>query len=85
MNRQQAWLEGRRSGTRLVVSHGSSFDDIQCVGALVKKQAIRTSLNGDAKEMVKLPKVLHCKFSLQGSNNGAYELDSGDSLTEHPM
>jgi hypothetical protein len=40
------------------------LDDIQCVSALVEEQPVWTTLDGDAKEVMKQPEVLHGKLSL---------------------
>jgi hypothetical protein len=44
------------------------LEDVKHVGALLEKQTIRTTLDGDAEEVVKQPKVLHGEFSLKSEN-----------------
>jgi hypothetical protein len=37
----------------------------------MEEQTIRTTLNGDAEEVVKRPEVLHCEFLLESENGTA--------------
>jgi hypothetical protein len=77
LNRQQAVSEDRPEWYTTCSQPWRSLDDIQRVGVLVKKHAIERPLNSDAKEMVKRPKVLHCKFPLQNNNSAVQKLGSG--------
>jgi hypothetical protein len=45
------------------------LEDIERVGALVEEQPVWTMLDGDAKEVVKWPEVLHSEFSLKSENS----------------
>jgi hypothetical protein len=62
--RSELRLEVDRSCARLAISHGCTLDDIQHVFALVEEHPIWTALDSNAKEVVKWPKNLHCKFPL---------------------
>jgi hypothetical protein len=62
---------------RLAVRHDRTFEDIKRVGALMEKQTSRTTLNGDAKEVVKRPEVLHGEFPLKSRNSTTLELRAG--------
>jgi hypothetical protein len=55
----------------LIVRHDRTFEDIKRVGALMEEQTIRTTLDGDAEEAVKLPEVLHGEFLLKSGNGTA--------------
>jgi hypothetical protein len=57
-------LEVDRSRSRLTVSHGRMFDDVQRVGALVEEHPVWTALDSNAEEVDKRPKVLHREFPL---------------------
>jgi hypothetical protein len=50
------------------------FEDVKHVGALMEKQTSRTMLDGDAKEVVKRPKVFHGEFPLKSGNGMTQEL-----------
>jgi hypothetical protein len=45
------------------------FEDVKRVGVLMEEQTIRTTLDGDAEEMVKRPKVLYDEFPLKSGNS----------------
>jgi hypothetical protein len=47
------------------------FEDVKRVGALMEEQTIQTTLNSDAKEVVKWPEVLHIEFPLKSGNGTA--------------
>jgi hypothetical protein len=47
------------------------------VGVLIEKQTSRTTLDGDAEEVVKRSKVLHGKFPLKSENGTTQELRAG--------
>jgi hypothetical protein len=55
VNRRCAWL---------TISHGRTLDDVQCVSALMEEHPIWTTLDSNAEEVVKRPKVLHREFPL---------------------
>jgi hypothetical protein len=57
-------LEVNRSHARLTISHARTLDDVQCVTALVEEHPISTTLDSNAEEVVKRPKVLHHEFPL---------------------
>jgi hypothetical protein len=59
--------------------HGlqSAMTDVKRVGALMEKQTSRTTLDGDAEEVVKQSEVLHVKFPLKSGNGMAQELRGG--------
>jgi hypothetical protein len=59
---------------RLAVRHDRTFKDVKRVGALMEKQANRTTLNGDAEEVVKRSEVLHGEFPLKSGNGMAQKL-----------
>jgi hypothetical protein len=52
----QLCLEVDWSRAWLAVRHDRTFEDVKRVGALMVEQIIRTTLNGDAEEVVKLPR-----------------------------
>jgi hypothetical protein len=58
----QLRLQVNWSRARLAVHHDHTFEDVKRVGALMEEQTIRTTLNGDAEEVVKRPEVLHGEF-----------------------
>jgi hypothetical protein len=64
----RAWLADR---------HDRTFEDVKRVGALMEEQTIQTTLDGDAKEVVKRPEVLHGEFSLKSGNGTTQELRAG--------
>jgi hypothetical protein len=64
----QLRLEVDWSRARLAVHHDRTFEDVKRVGALMEEQTIRTTLDGDAKEVVKQPEVLHGEFPLKSEN-----------------
>jgi hypothetical protein len=64
----QLRLEVDWSRARLAVRHDCTFEDVKRVGALMEEQTIRTTLDGDAEEVVKRPEVLHGEFSLKSRN-----------------
>jgi hypothetical protein len=64
----QLRLEVDWSHAQLAVCHDRMFEDVKCVGALMEEQTIRTTLDGDAKEVVKQPEVLHGEFPLKSEN-----------------
>jgi hypothetical protein len=53
------------------------FEDIKRVGVLMEEQTIRTTLDGDAEEVVKRSGILHGEFSLKSGNDMAQELRAG--------
>jgi hypothetical protein len=57
-------LEVDQSRARLTVSHGSTLDDVQRVGALVEEHVIWMTLDSNDEEVVKRPEVLHREFPL---------------------
>jgi hypothetical protein len=67
----QLHLEVDWSRARLAVCHDRTFEDVKRVGALMEEQTIRTTLDGDAEEVVKRPKVLHDEFPLKSENGTA--------------
>jgi hypothetical protein len=64
----QLCLEVDWSRARLLVCHDHMFEDVNHVGVLMEEQTIRTTLNGDAEEVVKRPEVLHGEFPLKREN-----------------
>jgi hypothetical protein len=44
------------------------FEDVKRVATLMEEQTIRTTLDGDAEEVVKRPEVLHGEFPLKSRN-----------------
>jgi hypothetical protein len=46
---------------------------------LVEEQPIWTTLDGDAKEVVKWPEDLHGEFPLKSGNSAMYKLRAGGS------
>jgi hypothetical protein len=65
---RQLHLEVNWSRARLAVHHDCTFEDVKYVGALMEKQTIRTTLNGDAEEVVKRPELLLDLFPLKSRN-----------------
>jgi hypothetical protein len=57
------------SHVRLTVNHGRTLDDVQHVGALVEEHIVWTTLDSNAKEVVKRPEVLHREFPLWSRNS----------------
>jgi hypothetical protein len=53
----QLRLEVDWSRARLAVHHDRTFEDVKRVGALMEEQTIRTTLDGDAEEVVKRPEA----------------------------
>jgi hypothetical protein len=53
------------------------LEDVEHVGALVEEQPIRTTLDNDAEEVVKRPKVLHGEFPLKSGNSAMQMLYAG--------
>jgi hypothetical protein len=64
----QLRLEVDWSRAQLAVCHNRTFEDVKRVGALMEGQTIRTTLDGDAEEVVKRPEVLHGEFPLKRGN-----------------
>jgi hypothetical protein len=64
----QLCLEVNWSRARLAVCHDRTFEGVKCVGALMEEQTIRTTLDGDAEEVVKRHEVLHGEFPLKSGN-----------------
>jgi hypothetical protein len=62
---------------RLAVRHDHTFEDVNCVGVLMKKQISQTMLDGDVEEVVKWPEVLHGEFPLKSENDTTQELRVG--------
>jgi hypothetical protein len=73
----QLYLKVDWCRARLVVRHDYMFEDVKRVGALMEKQTSRTTLDGDVKEVVKWPEVLHSEFPLKSRNGTAQELRAG--------
>jgi hypothetical protein len=67
----QLHLEVDWSRARLAVRHDRTFEDVKRVGALMEEQTIRTTLNGDAEEVVKRSEVLHGELPLKSRNGTA--------------
>jgi hypothetical protein len=61
-------LEVDWSRAWLGVRHDHTFEDVKHVGALMEQQTIRTTLDGDAEELLKQPEVLHGEFLLKSRN-----------------
>jgi hypothetical protein len=59
---------------RLAVRHDRTFENVKRVGALMKKQTSRTTLDGDVEEVVKRPEVLYGEFPLKSGNGTTQEL-----------
>jgi hypothetical protein len=57
-------LEVDRSHARLTISHGRTLDDVWRVSALAEVYLVWTTLNSNAKDVVKQAKVLHREFML---------------------
>jgi hypothetical protein len=57
-------LEVDWSRARLTINHGRTLDDVQHVSALVEEHPVWTTLDSNAEEVVKRPKVLHREFPL---------------------
>jgi hypothetical protein len=64
---------------RLAVRHDRTSEDVKRVCALMKKQTSRTTLDGDAEEVVKRPEILHGEFPLKNENGTVQELRAGCS------
>jgi hypothetical protein len=64
----QLHLEVDGSRARLAACHDRTFEDIKRVGARMDEKTIRTTLDGDAVEVVKQPEVLHGEFPLKSGN-----------------
>jgi hypothetical protein len=64
----QLHLEVDWSRAWLAVHHDRTFEDVKHVGALMEEQTIRTTLDGDAEEVVKRPEVLNGEFPLKSRN-----------------
>jgi hypothetical protein len=73
----QLHLEVDWSRAWLVVRHDRTFEDVERVGALMEEQTIRTTLDGDAEEVVKRPEVLHGEFPLKSGNGTTQEHRAG--------
>jgi hypothetical protein len=77
LNRQQAVSEDRPEWYTTCSQPWRPLDDIQRVGALVKKHAIERPLNSDAKEMVKRPRSFiansRCKTVIVQNRSSAVE------------
>jgi hypothetical protein len=73
----QLHLQVDWSRTRLAVRHDCPLEDVKRVGALVEEQPIWTTLDGDAKEVVKRPEVLHSEFPLKSRNSATQKLRAG--------
>jgi hypothetical protein len=67
----QLRLEVDWSRAWLAVCHNRMVEDVKRVGALMEEQTIWTTLDGDAEEVVKRPKVLHGEFPLKSGNGTA--------------
>jgi hypothetical protein len=75
----QLRLEVYWSRTWLAVRHDCPLEDVKRVGALVGEQAVWTTLDGDAKDVVKRPEVLHDEFPLKSGNSATQKLRAGRS------
>jgi hypothetical protein len=73
----QLCLEVDWSCARLAVCHDHTLEDVESVGALVEEQPIRTTLDGNAEEVVKRPEVLRGKFPLKSGNSATQKLCAG--------
>jgi hypothetical protein len=73
----QLRLEVDWSRAQLAVHHDCTFEDVKRVGELMEEQTIRTTLDGDAEEVVKRPEVLHGEFPLKSGNGTVQELRAG--------
>jgi hypothetical protein len=67
----QLRLEVDWSRARLAAHPDRTFENVKRVGALMKEQTIRTTLDGDAEEVVKRPEVLRGEFPLKRGNGMA--------------
>jgi hypothetical protein len=70
-------LRGVLNGRPRVPRHDRTFEDVKRVDALMEKQTIQTTLDGDAEEVVKRLEVLHGEFPLKSGNGTAQELRAG--------
>jgi hypothetical protein len=75
----QLRLEVDWSRTRLAIRHNCPLEDVKRVGALVEEQPVWTTLDDDAKEVVKRPKVLHGEFLMKSRNSATQKLRVGRS------
>jgi hypothetical protein len=64
-------LEVDWSRARLTIRHDCMFAYVKRVGALMEERTIRTTLDGDAKEVMKRLEVLHGEFLLKSGNGTA--------------
>jgi hypothetical protein len=74
---RQLRLEVDWSHAWLAVCHDRTFEDVKHVGVLMEEQTIRTTLDGDAEEVVNRPEVLHGEFPLKSENGTTQELRAG--------
>jgi hypothetical protein len=58
----------RRGVLGLVAEHASPLQDVDGVMALVEEETLMPTLDGDAKELVKRPHVLHRELPLEGDD-----------------
>jgi hypothetical protein len=61
-------LSVNRRGAGLAIGHASLLQDVDGVVVLVEEETMRTTLGGDAKEVVKRPQVLHRELLLKGND-----------------
>ena len=66
-------------GAGVTPSHPCSLEDVKGVLALVEEEPGGASLNGDTKEVVEGPEVLHRKLLLKGGDDALEELGAGGS------
>jgi hypothetical protein len=62
---------------RFAVRHDCTFEDVKRVGARMEKHTSRTTLDGDADEVMKRPEVLHGEFPMKSGNGMTQELRVG--------
>jgi hypothetical protein len=67
------------SRTRIAVCHDCPFDNVKRVGALVEEQPVWMTLDCDAEEVVKRPKIIHGEFLLKSGNSVTQKLRAGRS------
>jgi hypothetical protein len=66
-----------KRGAGLAVVQASPLQDVESVLALVEEETMRSSLGGDAKEVMKRPYVLHRELPLKGSYRVLKKVGSG--------
>jgi hypothetical protein len=73
----QLRLEVNWSHTRLAVRLDCPLEDVKRVDALVEEHPVWTTLDGDAKEVVKRSEVLHDEFPLKSRNSATQKFCAG--------